>query len=113
MLLLAQKDGLEDGKYSVSFRISKEKSEELSMAGGHLERVNYGIRDGKKYFIVTLNRTDWIKNLTAIVDGKEITPTVIEEIKNNNGEEISRIKFPINLLLEIKYIVIVFVDYII
>ncbi len=83
------------------------------MAGGHLERVNYGIRDGKKYFIVTLNRTDWIKNLTAIVDGKEITPTVIEEIKNNNGEEISRIKFPINLLLEIKYIVIVFVDYII
>ncbi len=85
-----------DGLYSLKAKILKESSDDPSMSARYVKDINYEVKDGKKYLIVTLNRTDWMKNITATVDGKEITPTVIEKIKNNNGEEISRIKFPIN-----------------
>ncbi len=83
-----------DGLYSLKAKILKENSDDPSMSAQYVKDINYEVKDGKKYLIVTLNRTDWMKNITATVDGKEITPTVIEKIKNNNGEEISRIKFP-------------------
>ncbi|MCW6093604.1 NEAT domain-containing protein [Clostridium sporogenes] len=87
-----------DGLYSLKAKILKENSDDPSMSAQYVKDINYEVKDAKKYLIVTLNRTDWMKNITATVDGKEITPTVIEKIKNNNGEEISRIKFPINSL---------------
>ncbi len=37
IVLLTQKDELEDGKYSVSFQTLKEKSAELSMAGQYVD----------------------------------------------------------------------------
>jgi len=87
-----------DGLYSLKAKILKENSDDPSMSAQYVKDINYEVKDAKIYLIVTLNRTDWMKNITATVDGKEITPTVIEKIKNNNGEEISRIKFPINSL---------------
>ncbi len=83
-----------NGLYELTAKTLKEKSDEESMAGSYLEKINYEIKDGKKYFILTLKRTDWMKNITATVDGKEINPTV-ETIERNGEEEKGKITFEI------------------
>ncbi|WP_045517441.1 NEAT domain-containing protein, partial [Clostridium sporogenes] len=86
------------GLYEVTVKTLKENNDETSMAGGYLERVNYEIRDGKKYFILTLNRTDWMKNITATVDGNEINLPVETIEKNDKGEQKGKIRFEIGSL---------------
>lgn len=81
--------------YELHVDALKENSNEPSMATQYIKSANYEIKGDKKYLILTLNRTDWMTNIKAIVDGKEITPTIVESFKNSKGEETSRIKFEI------------------
>lgn len=91
----SQENKIKDGLYNVNFRTLKENSNEPSMAGQYVKEVNYEVKDGKKYLVVTIDRSDWMKNLRAKVDGKEIIPTVMDKSKNKNGEEVSRVKFEV------------------
>ena len=88
----------ENGLYEISGKALKENSNEPSMAGTYIEKVNYEVKDGKKQLIVNLNRLDWMKNIKAMVDGKEVTPKILEVTKNDKGEERGKIIFPINSL---------------
>ncbi|MFX0547728.1 NEAT domain-containing protein [Hathewaya histolytica] len=90
-----QENKIKDGLYNVNFRTLKENSDEPSMAGQYVKEVNYEVKDGKKYLVVTIDRSDWMKNLRAKVDGKEVIPTVMDKSKNKNGEEVSRVKFEV------------------
>ncbi|RXI46780.1 hypothetical protein DP145_04320 [Clostridium tetani] len=86
------------GLYELNVKTLKEDSGEASMAGGYLEKANYEIKDGKKYFILTLNRTDWMKDITATVDGTQVKPSVQTIEKNDKGEEKGKIRFEIGNL---------------
>ncbi|BDR66823.1 hypothetical protein K144312032_10510 [Clostridium tetani] len=86
------------GLYELNVKTLKEDSDEASMAGGYLEKANYEIKDGKKYFILTLNRTDWMKDITATVDGTQVKPSVQTIEKNDKGEEKGKIRFEIGNL---------------
>ncbi|RXI63028.1 NEAT domain-containing protein [Clostridium tetani] len=86
------------GLYELNVKTLKEDSDEASMAGGYLEKANYEIKDDKKYFILTLNRTDWMKDITATVDGTQVKPSVQTIEKNDKGEEKGEIRFEIGNL---------------
>ncbi|RXI38809.1 hypothetical protein DP129_11375 [Clostridium tetani] len=86
------------GLYELNVKTLKEDSDEASMAGGYLEKANYEIKDSKKYFILTLNRTDWMKDITATVDGTQVKPSVQTIEKNDKGEEKGKIRFEIGNL---------------
>ncbi|RXM73942.1 NEAT domain-containing protein [Clostridium tetani] len=86
------------GLYELNVKTLKEDSDEASMAGGYLEKANYEIKDDKKYFILTLNRTDWMKDITATVDGTQVKPSVQTIEKNDKGEEKGKIRFEIGNL---------------
>ncbi|KGM94681.1 hypothetical protein Z968_11245 [Clostridium novyi A str. 4552] len=67
---------------NIDFKILKEKTNEPSMAAQYVNKtVKYTEKDGKKYFTVTLNRMDWMKNVSIEVGGKEV-----ESEKNVNGD---------------------------
>ncbi|MDQ0478788.1 NEAT domain-containing protein [Hathewaya limosa] len=87
---------IKDGMYNVSIKTLKESSDEPSMAGGYIEKVNYEVKDGKQFILLKLNRLDWMTNITATVDGKTITPTIIERTKNDKGEEKGIVKFEVS-----------------
>ncbi|WP_282804140.1 NEAT domain-containing protein [Clostridium tetani] len=86
------------GLYELNVKTLKEDSDEASMAGGYLEKANYEIKDSKKYFILTLNRTDWMKDITATIDGTQVKPSVQTIEKNDKGEEKGKIRFEIGNL---------------
>src|SRR3712207_2340973 len=56
--------------YEIKVDTLKEKDNFPSMAGEYIKASNYEIKGDKKYLILTLNRTDWMTNIKAIVDGK-------------------------------------------
>ena len=81
--------------YNINFDILKENEDKPSMAGSYIKKVTYQIKNGNHYIVVNLNRSDWMKNIKATIDGKEITPEVLNKEKNSNGEETSDIKFEV------------------
>ena len=84
-----------NGIYNVKFDVLKENEDKPSMAANYIQKVAYEIKDGKHYVIAKLNRSDWMKNIKATVDGKEIKPEILNKEKNSNGEETSDIKFEV------------------
>ncbi|MBU5298845.1 NEAT domain-containing protein [Clostridium sporogenes] len=93
IVLLAQKDGLEDGKYSVSFQTLKEKSAELSMAGQYVDSNGVlEVQGGNMYFTFKVLRNDWMKNIKVLVDD---APVQYEHASQDNEGKVSGIKFQI------------------
>ncbi|NEZ48185.1 DUF1533 domain-containing protein [Clostridium botulinum] len=71
----------EEKTKNINMKILKEKSNEPSMAAQYVDKsVKYIEKAGKKYFTVTLNRMDWMKNVQIEAGGKEVVAT-----KNENG----------------------------
>ncbi|QPW57307.1 NEAT domain-containing protein [Clostridium botulinum] len=66
----------------INVQVLKEKSHEPSMAAQYVEKtIKYTEKDGKKYFTVTLNRMDWMKNVAIEVGGNKVTA---EKKENGN-----------------------------
>ncbi|EDS78637.1 leucine Rich Repeat domain protein [Clostridium botulinum C str. Eklund] len=60
----------EEGMYKVNIDTLKKDCDEKSMAGQYLNSTaNYEVNNGTKYIILTLNRMDWMKNVTVYVNG--------------------------------------------
>ncbi|MPQ44650.1 NEAT domain-containing protein, partial [Clostridium tarantellae] len=78
----------------IKVKTLKENEDTPSMAGKYLTKAMYEVKNGKKYLRLHLNRSDWMKNVKAIVDGKEINPEVLSISKNNN-EEKTEFRIPI------------------
>ncbi|KOC53091.1 hypothetical protein ADU90_00225 [Clostridium botulinum] len=91
-----------DGLYEISIRTLKEKEDSNSMAGAYIEKVNYEVKDGKKYLICSLDSIDWMENIIVAVDGKDtkITPTdvVAKQSDDGKGKKKGKIKFKIGNL---------------
>ena len=81
--------------YDIKVKILKENEDVQSMAANYIKKVSYEIKDGKHYIIAKLNRSDWMSGIKAKVDGKEISPEILNKEKNSNGEETSNIKFEV------------------
>ncbi|WP_196247217.1 NEAT domain-containing protein [Clostridium novyi] len=94
-----------DGLYEVNIKALKEKSNEPSMAGTYLgDKVKVQIKNGKKYAIVTFNRSDWMKNIDVLVNDKSQKYDVVNVKTNNAGEKTSTIKLEIpSLDSEVKF----------
>ena len=93
IVLLAQKDGLEDGKYSVSFQTLKEKGAELSMAGQYVDSNGVlEVQGGNMYFTFKVLRNDWMKNIKVLVDHASVQ---YEHASQDNEGKVAAIKFQI------------------
>ncbi|OOB76360.1 hypothetical protein AXF41_03255 [Clostridium haemolyticum] len=94
-----------DGLYEVDIKALKENNKELSMAGTYIgDNIKVQMKNGKKYAIVTFNRSDWMKDIDVLINNKSEKYDVINIKTNNVGEKTSTIKFEIpNLDSEIKF----------
>ena len=81
--------------YNIKVKVLKENEDVQSMAANYIKKVSYEIKDGKHYIIAKLDRSDWMNDIKAKVDGKEISPEIINKEKNSDGEETSDIKFKV------------------
>ena len=92
IVLLTQKDELEDGKYSVSFQTLKEKSE-LSMAGQYVDSNGVlEVQGGNMYFTFKVLRNDWMKNIKVLVDDASVQ---YEHASEDKEGKVAAIKFQI------------------
>ncbi|KOC34043.1 NEAT domain-containing protein [Clostridium botulinum] len=94
-----------DGLYEINIKTLKENNNEPSMAGTYLgNKARIQIKNGKKYAIVTLDRSDWMKNIDVLVNGKSVKYDVINVKSSANGEKTTTIKFEVpELSSEIKF----------
>ena len=94
-----------DGLYEVNIKALKENNNEPSMAGTYVgDKIKVQMKNGKKYAIVTFNRSDWMKNMDVLVNNKSQKYDVVNVKTNTAGEKTSTIKFEIpNLDSEIKF----------
>ncbi|KGM97634.1 hypothetical protein Z956_01310 [Clostridium botulinum D str. CCUG 7971] len=94
-----------DGLYEINIKTLKENNNESSMAGTYLgNKARIQIKNGKKYTIVTLDRSDWMKNIDVLVNGKSVKYDVINVKSSANGEKTTTIKFEVpELNCEIKF----------
>ncbi|MGL5245006.1 MAG: NEAT domain-containing protein, partial [Sarcina sp.] len=79
----------------VKIKTLKENEDIPSMAGKYLEKASYENKDGHKYMRVVLNRSDWMNNVKAVVDGQQVQPEILNVIKNESGEAKTEFRFPI------------------
>ncbi|SHE98524.1 NEAT domain-containing protein [Clostridium fallax] len=95
----AEKEAVKDGYYKVSVKTLKNNSNENSMAGAYVKKVNYEVKNGKKYIEVSLDSIDWMKNLVITVDGKNIKPSIVYKVKKDKadgkGTEKGKIRFEV------------------
>ncbi|WP_242851976.1 NEAT domain-containing protein, partial [Clostridium tetani] len=63
----------ESVKKDINVAVLKEDSNELSMAGQYINKnVVYTEKDGKRFFEVTVNKIDWMKDIKVSVDGQSV-----------------------------------------
>lgn len=94
-----------EGLYEVNIKALKENNNEPSMAGTYVgDKIKVQMKNGKKYAMVTFNRSDWMKNMDVLVNNKSQKYDVVNVKTNSAGEKTSTIKFEIpNLDSEIKF----------
>ncbi|RXI43468.1 hypothetical protein DP130_13995, partial [Clostridium tetani] len=64
---------VESIKKDINVVVLKEDSNEPSMAGQYINKnVVYTEKDGKKYFTLTVNKIDWMKDIKVSVDGQSV-----------------------------------------
>ncbi|RXM58559.1 NEAT domain-containing protein, partial [Clostridium tetani] len=86
----------QNGVYRVDVKILRDKDNTLSMAGQYVKDVvDYEINDNKKYIVVTIDKSNWLKNIDVEVDGGGVKYNIIDEITNSDGEKTSKIKFEV------------------
>ncbi|RXM84423.1 NEAT domain-containing protein, partial [Clostridium tetani] len=86
----------QNGVYRVDVKILRDKDNTPSMAGQYVKDVvDYEINDNKKYIVVTIDKSNWLKNIDVEVDGRSVKHSIIDEITNSDGEKTSKIKFEV------------------
>ncbi|WP_035141952.1 NEAT domain-containing protein, partial [Clostridium tetani] len=86
----------QNGVYRVDVKILRDKDNTPSMAGQYVKDVvDYEINDNKKYIVVTIDKSNWLKNIDVEVDGGSVKYNIIDEITNSDGEKTSKIKFEV------------------
>lgn len=100
MVLQAQNNILQDGKYSVSINVLKEQSDEYSIAGQYIKQAsNISVENGKIYLSVNITRIDWMKNISIFVNGSSVSYNL-----NKSSDKNAVIKFQIpNVNAKIKF----------
>ncbi|GAA0785895.1 hypothetical protein GCM10008909_15320 [Hathewaya limosa] len=87
----------------IKVKVLKEKSDDVSMAGGYIEKVEHEVSNGKQYLVLSIDSLDWMSNITASInDGQEVKVEELEISKkkknDGKGKEIGKIRFEIKNL---------------
>ncbi|WP_202976467.1 NEAT domain-containing protein, partial [Anaerophilus nitritogenes] len=85
-----------DGIYGVDLKLVNEKGEEASQVKEYIgQKANIKVKDSKKHMKMLLKRSQEIKNIKAIVEGKDVEHKIEEIKKDEDGRIVSTIQFEI------------------
>lgn len=90
----AQRAGaVEDGVYEIQYELLHASNDSVSIANDYFEKPAIWIVEGEKQYVqLTLNHSEWTKQLQAPVGGEYVDVTVIEEDREN---DLRTIQFPL------------------
>ncbi|EOP35064.1 NEAT domain-containing protein, partial [Bacillus cereus] len=74
---------LKDGQYDVTFKVLKDKTDEISMMNQYVVKpARLTVKDGKKYVAMTLKNSAWITKFQTESAGAFVDAKVVSEDKN-------------------------------
>lgn len=90
----AQRAGaVEDGVYEIQYELLHASNDSVSIANDYFEKPAIWIVEGDEQYVqLTLNHSEWTKQLQAPVGGEYVDVTVIEEDREN---DLRTIQFPL------------------
>ncbi|KOA75063.1 NEAT domain-containing protein [Clostridium botulinum] len=100
MNISSQKQEEANKKEEIKVKVLKDTSENPSMAGEYIEKVQHEIVNGKHYLILSVDSIDWMSNITASIDDEvEVKTQELERsakiTADGKGKEKGKIKFQI------------------
>ncbi|MEK4181387.1 NEAT domain-containing protein [Aeribacillus sp. FSL K6-1121] len=85
---------LQDGEYTIDFKVLKDKTEDISMMDGYtVKPARLSVKDGKKYVSVTLKNSGWIKSFQVERNGQYVDAEVVS---TNDVEDTRVVKFEVD-----------------